>query len=364
VYRRPFGVSPLQSATSVVHHGTLHGGVELPPKVSVASSLRRQLREAGVAPKAIKAVWPEWWSADAESSLSATTELRYTVAKRLGIAPSSLFDGPPRFIWKDDAKYKNLGTATPQDQAILTSFGVAVARALSEGISPSSPRLDAVSALELRAAILDSSDYVGLTELVIFCWAFGIPVVTIGLFPLGQKRMHAMTVRMADRYSILIGRHSSFPAQTAYTLAHEVGHIMLRHVANSAALLEMADPLTAAEPDDEEADADRFALALLTGQEQPEVVVDQEDFNAAQLAQAVVDAGPQHRVDPGVLALCAGHSTGRWRQTFAALRQIPGGTGDVAGFINDLAKSQLGWDALPFETQDYLGKVLEVPSVA
>ena len=75
--------------------------------VSVAASIRRQLREAGVAAKAINQFWPEWWTADAESSISATTELRYTLARRLGVSPSSLFGGPPRFVGSDNAKFKN-----------------------------------------------------------------------------------------------------------------------------------------------------------------------------------------------------------------------------------------------------------------
>jgi hypothetical protein len=50
--------------------------------VSARASLRRELRNAGLTRQAIDAVWPEWWSEDAERSLSATTELKYTVAQR------------------------------------------------------------------------------------------------------------------------------------------------------------------------------------------------------------------------------------------------------------------------------------------
>lgn len=328
--------------------------------MSTAASLRRQLRQAGVAKKAIDAVWPEWWSSDAESSLSATTELRYTLARRLGISPSSLFDGPLKFVWRDDAKFKNLGTETDQDRAILTSFGVAVARAAVSGVAPS-PDLRPTSAQELRRAILQSSRYVGMGELLSFCWAFGIPVLNVTVFPLGQKRMHAMTVRVAARYSILIGRESSFPAQIAYALAHEIAHILLQHVSDSTALLEMGDPLTSAQPDDEEAEADRFALALLTGYERPEILIGHDRFSSRQLAEDALKAGPQHRIDPGVLALCVGHLTGRWAQSFGALKSIPGGIANVRASINKVAASQLDWGLLSPENQDYLRKVLGSP---
>src|SRR5258708_1062663 len=95
---------------------------------SEAASLRHELRQAGFAASAIEAVWPGWWSDEAETSFSATAELRFTVARRLGLSPKSLFDGPPRFVWKDTTKFKNLGTTTPGEATLLTPFGTAVSR--------------------------------------------------------------------------------------------------------------------------------------------------------------------------------------------------------------------------------------------
>jgi len=52
--------------------------------VSTEASLRRELLNAGLTSRAIDAVWPEWWSSDAEVSLSATAELRYCTQLRAG----------------------------------------------------------------------------------------------------------------------------------------------------------------------------------------------------------------------------------------------------------------------------------------
>ena len=38
----------------------------------------------------VDAVWPAWWSDEAEGSPSAQTELRFGVSRRLGIDPRSL----------------------------------------------------------------------------------------------------------------------------------------------------------------------------------------------------------------------------------------------------------------------------------
>lgn len=323
-----------------------------------SESLRRRLREAGISPRAIRAVWPEWWSSDAEASFSATTELRYTVARRLGMSPRSLFDDSPKFVWKDDAKFKNLGTESEHERNVLTSFGVAVGRCAVEASDKGGDLPQDLTAQKLRSSILASSHSVGLFELLLFCWSVGIPVLQLALFPLNQKRMHAIAVRAGDRYAVLIGRESKFPSQIAYMLGHEIGHIVLHHVSESAALLDIENPLQMNDPDDEERLADRFALELLTGDEDPDVASNRADFTARQLAQAAIEASRGRRIDPGVLALCLGHSTGRWPQTFGALKLIPPGEVDVGGMINELARSQLDWGSLSLENHDYLSKVL------
>lgn len=325
---------------------------------SDTNALRRQLRQAGLTARAIDAVWPEWWSAEAEGSLSATTELRYTLARRLGLSPRSLFDGPPQFVWKDEAKFKNLAGATEQEAAVLASFGVAVGRCALGATRAHGELRGTITAADLRSSILASSPLVDLTGLLAFCWGVGIPVLQLALFPLARKRMHAITVRVNHRYAVFIGRESRFPAQVAYILAHEIGHIVLQHVAESAVLLEAEDPLRMQAKDAEEQTADRFALELLTGDPDLRVEADNEHFTATQLAYAASEASRERRIDPGVLALCLGHSTGRWRQGFGAQKLLPGGERDVAQFLNSLAREQLDWPALSFESQDYLRKVI------
>lgn len=320
-------------------------------------SLRRELRQAGLTTGTIDAVWPEWWSEAAEGSISATAELRYTLARRLGVSPRSLFDGPPRFVWRDRAKYKNLGDASDDEIGILCSFGVAVGQNVIAA-APASQVLP-TSAGELRQAILTTSYAVGLGDLLAFCWAVGVPVVQLRLFPLQQKRMHAMTVDAGDRFVILLARETSFAAQAAYIIAHEIGHIILRHTVGVAALLDVEDPLRVSDPDDEETAADRFALELLTGDPDPRVESDSSSFSARQLAQAAMaSAAAGTRVDPGVLALCLAYATTRWRQGFGALKLIPPGPINVGDEVNTVARRQLALSSLSIDGQDYLRKVM------
>lgn len=321
-------------------------------------TMRKQLRESGLTARAIDAVWPEWWSAEAEDSLSAATELRYTLARRLGIAPSSLFDGPPRFVWKDEARFKNLGTANDHEAAVLASFAVSVGRCAISATPLSSLGPEGISASELRASILATSAFVGLDQLLATAWGLGIPVLHLAVFPLAQKRMHAVSARVSARYALLIGRESKFASQVAYYVAHELGHVALQHVADHAALLDVDDPLRATEVDEEEDAADRFALELLTGTPEPDIVANVQNFTGAMLRKAAMDVADEVRVEPGVIALCLAHRTGKWQQAMAALKGIPPGAMDIGSHLNDVAMSQFDWSLLSVENQDFLRTVM------
>ena len=71
--------------------------------VESAGDLRLRLRGLGLSDSAVSAAWPRWWSEDAESSASARAELRFGVARRLGLDPHSLLEDrdAPRFLWRD-----------------------------------------------------------------------------------------------------------------------------------------------------------------------------------------------------------------------------------------------------------------------
>lgn len=318
--------------------------------------LRQELSQAGVANAAINAVWPEWWSAEAKDSLSATTELIYTVARRLGLSPRALFDGSPQFLWHDSTKFKNLGTTNAREQAILASFGTAVGRC---ALSATSPGVSVITDPEsVRNTILDQARFVDLPQLLTFCWQARIPVIQLRVFPLQQKRMQAMTVKVNDRYAILLGYESEYYARVAYILAHEIGHILLGHLEHSDSLLDMDDPLGADSLDDEEVDADRAAFILLTGRENPQVLANLQSYNARQVAKAAEARADQERTAPGVLALLLGHSTGNWQQSIGALKIIRPGARPVGDEINRLATNQFDWQALSLANQDYLARVI------
>ena len=169
--------------------------------------------------------------------------------------------------------------------------------------------------------------------------------------------MHAMVVRIGERYAILLGRNASYPALVAFTLAHEIGHIFLRHLSDVPALLDLKDPATASTRDEQEREADEFALTLLTSRPQPTIVTSTTEFSAPTLASAAKNAAPTYRIEPGTLALVLGHERGAWPLAMSALKFIYDQPRTIWREVNKIADSQLYWEAIGKDSATYLKNV-------
>jgi hypothetical protein len=328
-----------------------------------SEQLRRRLKRLGLSDGAISAAWPRWWSDDAEDSTSARAELHFSVARRLGLDPRSLVTeaGEPQFIWTEEARFKHLSGEDDLEQAGITSFGRAVSSILLSGTPGDGIGLTGQSPRALRESILGADQpYVGLIELLSLSWGVGVPVVHLRIFPWPQKRMAAMTVRLGDRWAVLLGKDSDYPAPVAFYLAHELGHIALEHVPAGGQIVDLEEEgQTSSEPDDEEATADAFALELLTGMTQPTVLPAWEGMaTAAELARTAEAAGAQLRIEPGAIAQSYGHSTKDWELATAALKLIYPEPTPVWTVVNGIARTLIDWDELSGDGRDFLGTVL------
>lgn len=327
-----------------------------------SNQLRKELRRAGLSPAAIDAAWPAWWQDDLSQSPSARAELRFALARKLGLAPKPLLGERVEFVWKDKAKFKHLGTESDSEREVLSSFGMSVGRLLTRA-APAGRGFANIAAEDLRASILRSNEYVDLRNLTQTCWALGVPVVHLRVFPLVVKAMHAMVIGEGDVGAIMLGRDASYPALLAFTLAHEIGHLALGHVAPGSALVDVEDPVKAKEVDDEERAADRYALTLLTGSPQPEITTEMARYNHVMLAASVAQAGPKHRIEPGTLALCVGHLQHNWPVVMSALGRVYGEPVPIWKAINSLARGEIDWSALVEDDQNFIEAILKLGDV-
>ena len=331
--------------------------------VESAGDLRLRLRGLGLSDSAVSAAWPRWWSEDAESSASARAELRFGVARRLGLDPHSLLEDrdAPRFLWRDEARFKHLSGESDDERAGITSFGRAIASIVLGASSPPVGELAGASAHTLREEILASGrPFVTLVDLLSLSWALSVPVVHLRVFPWPQKRMAAMAVMVGVRSTVLLGKDSSYPATLAFYVAHELGHIALGHVAADRQIVDLEGEVLAGDgEDEEEREADAFALELLTGSPDPVVLpTGPGRAHGRAVAHAAVESAQGLAIDPGTLALCFGHSTGDWRTANAALGHIYPDAQPVWAYVNAIARQQLELDELAVDTSDYLDAVL------
>lgn len=307
----------------------------------------------------IEAAWPEWWSDAADASPSALAELRFSIARKLGLDPRSLLDDEqPRFTWDDSAKYKNFKGDTGCERPAITSFGTSVSRMLIRAV-PSYHPAEGIEATTLRKSILGQHMFVGLEGLLAFLWGVGVPVIHLRVFPFSAKRMCAMAVRAGERYAVLLARDSQYPAWTAFHLAHEVGHIVLGHIRSNSALVDMEDLSEAAmAQDDEEIAADRYALHLLTGNPDLKVVTKGQGHNPMELAGQVLKLGSELAIEPGALALCYAHSTKDWSTAQAALPHIYERSIHTWEVINGIAIKQIMWNEMSDENECFIRAVM------
>lgn len=328
-------------------------------------TLRSRLRRLGLGQPVIDAAWPDWWSTAAEASVSARTELHFSLARKLGLDPRSLLEetDEPRFVWHDAARFKNATGVGALERAALASFGTALAKVLV-GAAPDYRAPDENTAEAVRRLLLASNRrYVRLVDILAFCWSTGIPVVHLRVFPFPQKRMAAMAVGVGGRPAILLAQDAMYPAHAAFFLAHEIAHVMLRHDGTDSVFVDFERETTPVH-DGEELQADAFALELLTGRQRPTVLPWAGEYTARELARVALQAGPDLGIEPGTLALCFGHSTGDWATANAALRRIYQAPKPVWKEVNRVAMNQLREERFPQDYASFLAAVLGVAELA
>ena len=328
---------------------------------SAADFKRRLIRQAGLSRSIVEAAWPDWWSDEADASASAKTELRFSVARKLGLDPRTLLDDQtPGWIWEDAARFKSFRGDVLGHQPAISSFGMALGRMLLSASEPPLAWLPSnTSAATIREMLLRTRPSIGLPELLQLAWTLGIPVIHLRTYPLSAKQMSAMSVRIGDRFVIFLAKDSQYPAPSAFHLAHELGHIVLDHLASGQSIVDfggLGDPDD--EEDVEEQAADGFAMELLTGEPELQFQIAGGGRNARELADQALRAEAELQIEPGMLALAYGHFTRNWDTAMASLRHIYPRPYPVWEAVNTIAGRRIDWSEMDDESESYLRAVM------
>jgi hypothetical protein len=293
----------------------------IPTKVDSMSDLYARLAATGFDRDFLKtAILPEWW----EDSLAEVPANRAfaenLVARSLGMPISDLSRPSanlklPSLNHVKFKRYKN-----NVDERVAPAILVAqyAAKIVVDAVSlpPFALNFDAAA---VRQAILRHSRYVDLPSLLEFCWTSGILVLHLAQAPKKSKLFDGLAMFCGDRPVLVLGTRRDSPAWLAFYLAHEISHIIRRHVTPGSPPLADSD-LQSSSTDRQEKEADAAACELLTGVACPNIR--DLKYNALQLALMVNREGPSIGVDPGVMALIYGKSNDRWGPAQNALKHL------------------------------------------
>ncbi len=223
------------------------------------------------------------------------------------------------------------------DDSVRASAAVAwrAAQVVVQSVGSNVPSFSGYrDAQDIRDSILRRKRYVDLESLLEFCWENGLLVLQLENTPAGSKRFGGMAAVIHQRPVIALASGRDGSPWLAFYLAHEIGHIMLKHVEpDTGALvdgrLEVAKGLNAAEQE-----ADRYGCKVLTGD--PDPSIPNLKIKGRQLAARAGVRGPVLGADPGVYALIYARSNNRWgvaQNALKALGLTSGGQDSIAEYL-------------------------------
>lgn len=318
------------------------------------------LEAAGYPRNLQRLLLPDWVTPDVLSDETASAEVATILAKRLGLRPTSLFSQTPHIesLRRRDTKYKRSIPNRSKNLTAATAVAVGVAETIAAACRiPFLPFPS--SAQRLRQSVLTDfpGNWLGLRNLLMSCWAHGVPVVHLARIGQGVSKMDGMVVQCDDRPVIVLSKNTELWAWQLFVLAHEVAHIALGHVEPDEILIDEElgrESYAMEDPDLDERAADAFAIELLNGHPDATYRVSEERVNAPTLAKAAYDHGKPRQIDPGHIVLNFAHRSGEWATGFAAAKILQSDNPPAAHVINEAMWREFDPEAFSDDTLEFL----------
>lgn len=329
-------------------------------KVGLAD-FKVELQEAGMDWLAVSKVLPDW-AADAYDSKAGRVELRGFVERHFGLA---LGDGgrlsQPKL---PTARFKTRSNTSPDQVASARAAATACSRVVAGAVRNTWSGLSSDPAV-MREIIRSKSQHswVDLAALLDFTWSSGIPVLFLPELPTSGHKMEGMVTIAKGRPVIVLTKNTSQCDWMLFILAHEVGHIALKHLEETEGQAIVDDTVEDSDSNDaQEKDANQFATKLLSSQ--GKIRITNPIPKAPRLAELALAYGRLHGVSPGHVILNAvRHTTINGNNLFAlgnaALKLLPA---DVVGqspaeLCRQAARKHIDLEKLKHDSVEYLEKL-------
>lgn len=302
-------------------------------------------------------VAPYWWDKSLNSSPGASQQAILSIAKYLNLDIKSVLDTQAELRFRDVSScYRKAGNKAINDLSVATSLVYAASRTVSKMVTNSFTNFSAPAMI--REQIIESGKpYVDLLSLAEYCWNHGVPVIFLPDLP-ASKKMDAVAQEVNGRPVITITKKQKHESSLLFLLAHEMGHVFCGHLESGQAIIDKSIN-ESDQIDDQEAEANDFALSLLTGRSDARYHSNGIRLTSEKLAQAAKQKGDEQQIDPGHIALNWAHTTNNWAVANKALNILypaPKWQGKLKDmFLNNVDELEVNEDEL-----DYLFNLMNI----
>lgn len=325
----------------------------------------RRLRDLGLTKPFLRdMVLPTWWDDEAAATPAGRMEGLLILARNLGLDFGALRDGSNDLkpAERPNVRFKKRNDADEEDLRLAEQLAHQVGRHAALGVPSGHPL--PTDATTIREEILDDADakWISLENLLRYCWRHGVGVLHAPRFPPGTKKMQGMAMRADNIPVIILTSEKKASGWLLFDLAHELGHICCGHVGADAAIVdEIVDQEST---DTEEAEANEFAIELLTGNATTRVAAPDRWPNAVELTRQAQALATRMQSDPTHIVLNYAHSmsaTGGqfWGVANAALKILEPNA-NAPAMVRRALDEYLDWSALPGDSSEFVARMTKI----
>ena len=288
------------------------------------------------------------------------------LARNLNISLRTLQNEAVPLEWQDCGvtRFKRNQSLSDAELTTAKCLAVRAAQIVCEALQTPPAEIPGSGATIREVIRNKGNNFVGFENLLDYCWDCGIPVMHVSNFPKGAHRPDALTGIFKGRPAIVITKQHKYPAWLLFILAHELGHIAKRHVQAYGVLID--EKVDQTDSEDIEAEANTFAVELLTGQSEKRYSAP-KNLTAKELILMAQTASQRDGVDPGFVAmnyadskrLEAHNGRGHYAVGNGALSVIEPNTDPVAA-IHALMCERLDWEEIGRDSRHFLRRIAKM----
>jgi len=307
---------------------------------------------------------PVGWRDSSTENPAVYSQALGLFARNLNISLRSLQNDDAPLEWQDcgSTRFKRNQKLSEDELTTAKCLAVRAAQIACEAVHAPIVEIPASGSAIRESILRKGSHSVGFDALLDYCWDGGIPVLHISHFPKGAHKPDALAGIFNGRPAIVITKQHKYTAWLLFILAHELGHIAKKHVQANGVLVD--DKIDQTDSEDMEAEANAFAVELLTGTPDTRYS-ERKNLTAIELVRLSQTVSKRDQIDPGYVALNYAHSklqdtgNGHYAVANSALSVIEPDTDPVA-IIHARMCERLDWEEIGRDSRHFLRSIAKM----